>query len=84
MTLPSVGPAVCVAAHDARSQLLEVAAQMLGIARESMEIHERLFHSPALQEPVCPDEPQKSLPDLGQSSKVPPLHLYPEKPPKPR
>jgi len=34
------------------------------------------------EEPVCPDEPKKSLPDLGKSLKAPPLHLYPEKPPE--
>ena len=32
------------------------------------------------KEPVCPDEPQKSLPDLGKSLKAPPPHLYPENP----
>jgi xanthine dehydrogenase YagR molybdenum-binding subunit len=53
MTLPSMGPAVRVAAHDARTQLLEVAAQVLGIPRESMGIHQGLFLSPALQKPVA-------------------------------
>jgi hypothetical protein len=32
------------------------------------------------KEPVCPDEPQKSLPNLGKSLKAPPLHLDPENP----
>jgi hypothetical protein len=32
------------------------------------------------KEPVCLDEPQKSLPDLGKSLKSPPPHLYPENP----
>jgi hypothetical protein len=36
------------------------------------------------EELVCPDEPQKGLPDLGKSLKAPPLHLYPENSPKPR
>ena len=36
------------------------------------------------KEPVCPDEPQRRLPDLGKSLKQPPLHLYPENPPNPR
>jgi hypothetical protein len=36
------------------------------------------------EEPVCPDEPEKSLPDLGKSLKAPPLQIYPENPPKPR
>jgi hypothetical protein len=30
------------------------------------------------EEPVCRDEPQKSLPNLGKSLKAPLLHLYPE------
>jgi xanthine dehydrogenase YagR molybdenum-binding subunit len=52
MTLPSVGPAVRVAAHDARRQLLEVAAQVLEIPRDSLNIQEGLLRSPALQKPV--------------------------------
>jgi hypothetical protein len=32
------------------------------------------------EQPVCPDESQKILPDLGKSLQAPPLHLYPKIP----
>ena len=35
------------------------------------------------REPVFPDETQKGLPSLAQSSKAAPLHLYPQIPPPP-
>lgn len=38
MTLPSVGPAVRVAAHDAKEQVLNVAAQVLEKNREDLQI----------------------------------------------
>jgi CO/xanthine dehydrogenase Mo-binding subunit len=38
MTLPSMGPAVRAAAEDARQQLIEVAAQILGIGPEEVSI----------------------------------------------
>jgi len=53
MTLPSVGPAVRVAAHDARGQLLDVAAQVLEVPRESLDIQEGFLRSPALQKPAA-------------------------------
>ena len=53
MTLASVGPAVRVAAHDARQQVLEVAAQVLGIPEQSLEVRDGLLHSPALKNPVA-------------------------------
>jgi xanthine dehydrogenase YagR molybdenum-binding subunit len=52
MTLPSVGPAVRVAAHEARQQLLEVGAQVLEIPRDRLEIRNGKIVSPALREPV--------------------------------
>ena len=53
MTLPSVGPAVRFAAHDAREQLLEVAAGVLEVARESLELKDGFLHSKALSGPVA-------------------------------
>jgi CO/xanthine dehydrogenase Mo-binding subunit len=52
MTLASVGPAVRFAAHDARQQLLDVAAQALQVPRDSLEMQDGLLHSPALSSPV--------------------------------
>lgn len=52
MTLASVGPAVRVAAHDARRQLLDVAAQLLQVSAGALEIREGLLHSPGLAKPV--------------------------------
>lgn len=52
MTLPSVGPAVRVAAHDAREQLLDVASQVLEIPREGVSLRGGLLHSSAFKEPV--------------------------------
>lgn len=43
MTLASVGPAVRAAAEDARSQLLEVGSQVLGIPRDAMALEEGEF-----------------------------------------
>jgi xanthine dehydrogenase YagR molybdenum-binding subunit len=53
MTLPSVGPAVRVAAHDAKRQLLDVAAQVLEVPCESLNIQEGFLLSPALENPVA-------------------------------
>ncbi len=53
MTLPSVGPAVRFAAYDAREQLLEVAAQVLEVSRDSLEMKDGSLHSPALSGPVA-------------------------------
>ncbi len=53
MTLPSVGPAVRFAAHDAREQLLDVAAGVLEIPRESLEMKDGFLHSEALSGPVA-------------------------------
>jgi CO/xanthine dehydrogenase Mo-binding subunit len=52
MTLASVGPAVRFACHDARQQLLEVAAQVLQVPRDSLEMKEGLLQSPALSRPI--------------------------------
>jgi xanthine dehydrogenase YagR molybdenum-binding subunit len=52
MTLASVGPAVRVAAHDARQQLLNIASQMLEIPPESLTVQGSLFSSPMLKESV--------------------------------
>ncbi len=53
MTVASVGPAVRVAAYEARQQLLDVAAQLLEVPRESLTLSDGLFVSPALKEPVA-------------------------------
>lgn len=53
MTVPSVGPAVRVAAHDAKQQLLNVGAQLLEVPQESLSIQGGLFVSPKLKEPVA-------------------------------
>ncbi|HSR10418.1 MAG TPA: xanthine dehydrogenase family protein molybdopterin-binding subunit, partial [Thermodesulfobacteriota bacterium] len=52
MTLPSVGPAVRFAAHDAREQLLDVAAQVLGKPRESLDLRDGVLRGASLSEPV--------------------------------
>ncbi len=52
MTLPSVGPAVRAAANDARRQLLEVAAQLMNVSAEGLNVREGSFRSPELKEPV--------------------------------
>ncbi len=56
MTLASVGPAVRVAAHDARQQLIEVASQTLGIPAESLAIRNGILESKALSEPIAVKE----------------------------
>ncbi|MCI2431366.1 xanthine dehydrogenase family protein molybdopterin-binding subunit [Candidatus Acetothermia bacterium] len=53
MTVASVGPAVRVAAHDARQQLLDIAAQVLEVPRESLTICDGLLSSSAIKEPVA-------------------------------
>ena len=52
MTVPSVGPAVRFAAHDAREQILEIAAQALEVPRDSLMIREGMLESPELKNPV--------------------------------
>ncbi len=52
MTVPSVGPAVRFAAHDAREQILEIAAQALAVPRDSLIIREGMLESPNLKNPV--------------------------------
>jgi xanthine dehydrogenase YagR molybdenum-binding subunit len=52
MTVPSVGPAVRFAAHDAREQMLEIAAQALEVPRDSLAIREGILESPRLKTPV--------------------------------
>jgi len=49
MTVPSVGPAVRFAAHDAREQILEIGAQALEVPRDSLEIREGMLKSPHLK-----------------------------------
>lgn len=53
MTLASVGPAVRMASHDARLQLMEVAAQVLEIPRDLLVLRDSQFSSPALKQPVA-------------------------------
>jgi xanthine dehydrogenase YagR molybdenum-binding subunit len=52
MTLASVGPAVRVAAYDAKQQLLQIASQMLEIPSESLTLQAGIFSSPVLKESV--------------------------------
>jgi CO/xanthine dehydrogenase Mo-binding subunit len=61
MTVASVGPAVRLAAHEARQQLLDVAAQVLEVPRESLTIADGLLHSSALPKPVAVHEVLKNL-----------------------
>jgi xanthine dehydrogenase YagR molybdenum-binding subunit len=53
MTLASVGPAVRMAAHDARQQLLEVASQTLEIPLASLTIQDGILQNKATGEPVA-------------------------------
>jgi xanthine dehydrogenase YagR molybdenum-binding subunit len=52
MTLPSVGPAVRTAAYDAKRQLLDIAAQVLQVPGEGLEIQNGSLQSPKLPQPV--------------------------------
>ncbi|MCS7198582.1 MAG: xanthine dehydrogenase family protein molybdopterin-binding subunit [Candidatus Bipolaricaulota bacterium] len=74
MTVASVGPAVRVAAHEARQQLLDVAAQVLEVPRDSLTIADGLFRSPALQKPVAVHEVLKNLENfmiIGRGAREP-------------
>ena len=78
MTTPSVGPAVRMAAEDARTQLLEAAAQMLGEPVESLTTHEsQVLQSPAVRLPfseLCRRLGNVQI--LGRGSRGPnPQHL---------
>lgn len=61
MTVASVGPAVRVAAYEARQQLLDISAQVLEVPRESLTISDGRAHSSALAEPVPIGEVLKKL-----------------------
>ncbi len=52
MTLPSVGPAVRSAAHDAKKQLLEIAAQLLRVPEEGLEVRDGYLQGPEQKQPV--------------------------------
>ncbi len=52
MTLPSVGPAVRVAAHDAKEQLLNIASQVLEKPREQLQIKKGQILVTGLEKPV--------------------------------
>ncbi|MBI3660261.1 xanthine dehydrogenase family protein molybdopterin-binding subunit [Candidatus Acetothermia bacterium] len=52
MTLPSVGPAVRVAAHDAKEQLLSIAAQVLEKPKDQIKLKDGLLHVQGLEKPV--------------------------------
>ncbi len=74
MTVASVGPAVRMAAHEARQQLLDVAAQVLEAPRESLTITDGLLSSPALQKPVAVHEVLKNLENfmiIGRGAREP-------------
>ncbi len=74
MTVASVGPAVRLAAYEARQQLLEVAAQVLEVPRESLTIADGLLHSSALPKPVAVHEVLKKLENfmiIGRGARAP-------------
>jgi CO/xanthine dehydrogenase Mo-binding subunit len=74
MTVASVGPAVRLAAHEARQQLLDVAAQVLEVPRESLTIADGLLHSSALPKPVAVHEVLKNLENfmiIGRGARAP-------------
>jgi xanthine dehydrogenase YagR molybdenum-binding subunit len=74
MTVASVGPAVRLAAHDAREQLLDVAAQVLEVPRESLTLCDGLLSSPVLKEPVAVHEVLKKLENfmiIGHGARAP-------------
>lgn len=52
MTLASVGPAVRRAAHEVREQLLDLAAQILQVSRDSITLRDSSLFSPDLPRPV--------------------------------
>jgi xanthine dehydrogenase YagR molybdenum-binding subunit len=56
MTLASVGPAVRMAAYDARQQLLDVTSQILEIPRESLSLSNSILTSTALKEPLSVED----------------------------
>ncbi len=74
MTVASVGPAVRVAAHDARQQLLDVAAQVLEVPRDSLTIADGLLTNSALPKPVAVHEVLKNLENfmiIGRGAREP-------------
>jgi xanthine dehydrogenase YagR molybdenum-binding subunit len=74
MTVASVGPAVRVAAHEARQQLIDVAAQVLEVPRESLTIADGLLSSPALQKPIAVHDVLKNLENfmiIGRGAREP-------------
>lgn len=74
MTVASVGPAVRVAAHDAKAQLLDVTAQVLEVPRESLTISDGLVHSAALKDPIAVKEVLKNLENfmiIGRGAREP-------------
>lgn len=74
MTVASVGPAVRMAAYEARQQLLDVAAQVLEVPRESLAISEGLVRAPTLKEPVPIQEVLKNLENfmiIGRGAREP-------------
>jgi xanthine dehydrogenase YagR molybdenum-binding subunit len=74
MTLASVGPAVRVAAHDARQQLLDVASQVLDVPKESLSVQDSVLTSSSLKEPVAVEAVLSKLEDfmiIGRGSRSP-------------
>lgn len=74
MTVASVGPAVRLAAHEARQQLLDVAAQVLEVPRDSLTIADGFLSSPALKEPVSVRDVLKNLENfmiIGRGAREP-------------
>ncbi|MFN4218111.1 MAG: xanthine dehydrogenase family protein molybdopterin-binding subunit [Candidatus Bipolaricaulia bacterium] len=74
MTVASVGPAVRLAAYEARQQLLDVAAQVLDAPRESLTISEGLLSSPVLKESIPVKDVLKNLENfmiIGRGAREP-------------
>jgi xanthine dehydrogenase YagR molybdenum-binding subunit len=74
MTLASVGPAVRVAAHQAREQLLDVAAQVLEIPRQTLALKDGYLMSPALKDSVPVKDVLSELKNfmiIGQGARSP-------------
>jgi CO/xanthine dehydrogenase Mo-binding subunit len=74
MTLASVGPAVRMAAHDARQQLLDVASQALEVPRESLALRGGFLNGPVLKEPTAVEAVLSKLGNfmiIGQGGRSP-------------
>jgi len=74
MTMPSVGPAVRIAALDARKQFLEIAGQVLEVPHEGLEVQGGFVRSPKLDRPVPMKDvlaPLKNFMIMGRGARSP-------------